>query len=111
MFQVRVRLAANDSIELHPLLLKPRDLTPLEFDIPREATRTGTLSLSWHVEPGRGGNARGCQVAEVWLIKKKGTEFGRASRRCDQRRSATAVAAAGRAPPSPQAGRAPSGRL
>jgi hypothetical protein len=70
MFQVRVRLAANESIEVHPFLLKPRDMTPLEFEIPREATRSGTLNLSWHVEPGRGGNGRGCQVAEVWLIKK-----------------------------------------
>jgi len=69
MFQVRVRLTANESIEVHPLLLKPRDMTPLEFDIPREATRAGVLNLSWHAEqPGRG-NGRGCQVAEVWLIK------------------------------------------
>jgi hypothetical protein len=70
MFQVRVRLAANASIEVHPFLLKPRDMTPQEFEIPRESTRSGTLNLSWHVEPGRGGNGRGCQVAEVWLIKR-----------------------------------------
>jgi len=70
MFQVKVRLTANESIEVHPLLLKPRDMKPLEFDIPQEATRTGVLNLSWHAEqPGRG-NGRGCQVAEVWLIKK-----------------------------------------
>ncbi len=70
MFQVKVRLSANDSIEVHPFLLKPRDMTPLEFDIPREATRDGTLTLTWTAEPGRGGNGRGCQVAEVWLIRK-----------------------------------------
>jgi hypothetical protein len=70
MFQVRIRLVANDAIEVHPLLLKPREMTPLEFELPAEATRSGTLGLSWHVEPGRGGNGRGCQVAEVWLIKK-----------------------------------------
>ena len=45
-------------------------MTPLEFDIPLEATRSGTLNLSWYAEPGRGGNGRGCQVSEVWLIKK-----------------------------------------
>ncbi len=61
---------ANDSIEVHPFLVKPRDMTPLEFDIPREATRRRTLNLSWYADPGRGGNGRGCQVAEVWLIKK-----------------------------------------
>jgi hypothetical protein len=69
MFQVRVRLAANESIEVHPFLLKPRDMTPVEFDISPEATRSGTLTLTWTAEPGRG-NGRGCQVAEVWLIKK-----------------------------------------
>jgi hypothetical protein len=70
MFQVKIRLAANDSIEVHPFLTKPRDMTPVEFDIPREATRNGTLTLTWTAEPGRGGNGRGCQVAEVWLIRK-----------------------------------------
>jgi hypothetical protein len=70
MFQVKIRLTANESIDVHPFLLKPRDMTPLEFDIPPAATHTGHLNLSWHVEPGRGGNGRGCQVAEVWLIKK-----------------------------------------
>jgi hypothetical protein len=70
MFQVKVRLTANESIEVHPLLLKPRDMKPLEFDVPREATRNGVMNLSWHAEqPGRG-NGRGCQVSEVWLIKK-----------------------------------------
>ena len=62
--------SAGDSIEVHPFLLKPRDMKSLEFDLPREATRTSELNLSWHAEPGRGGNGRGCQVSEVWLIKK-----------------------------------------
>jgi hypothetical protein len=26
--------------------------------------------LNWTQEPGAGGNGRGCQVAEVWLIKQ-----------------------------------------
>jgi hypothetical protein len=70
MFQVRVRLAANDTIEVHPWLVKPRSMVPQEFDVPSEATRSGTLNLSWYAESGRGGNGRGCQVSEVWLIKK-----------------------------------------
>ncbi len=70
MFQVRVRLMANDSVEVHPSLGKPRNMAPVEFDIPAEATRSGKLNLSWYAEPGRGGNGRGCQVSEVWLIKK-----------------------------------------
>ncbi len=70
MFQLKVRLAANDAIEIHPFLTKPRDMTPVEFDIPPDATRDGTLTLTWTADLGRGGNGRGCQVAEVWLIKK-----------------------------------------
>jgi hypothetical protein len=69
-FRPRVRLLANGSVEVHPLMAKPKDVRPLEFDIPPEATRGGALELTWHQEPGRGGNGRGCQVAEVWLIKR-----------------------------------------
>ncbi len=70
MFQVPIGMKANDTIEVHPPLLKPREMTPVEFDLPAEATRDGTLKLSWVAEPNRGGNGRGCQVSEVWLIKK-----------------------------------------
>ncbi len=70
MFQAKLRLTAGESIQVHPFLTKPRDMRPLEFDIPHEATRTGSLDLSWFAEAGRGGNGRGCQIAEVWLIKK-----------------------------------------
>jgi len=65
-----IRLVANDSVEIHPLLQKPFPYRPLEFDIPRAATRAGELILSWYREAGLGGNARGCQVSELWLIKK-----------------------------------------
>lgn len=57
-------------IEIHPLMLKPQPVRPIEFDIPRAATSSGELNLSWYREAGLGGNGRGCQVAEVWLIKK-----------------------------------------
>jgi len=70
MLQALVRLTANDSIDVHPFLHKPSNMMPVEFDIPHEATRSGTVNLSWYAEPGRGGNGRGCQVSEVWLIKK-----------------------------------------
>ncbi|MGO9465681.1 MAG: hypothetical protein ACLQVF_16190 [Isosphaeraceae bacterium] len=70
MLQAQVRLTANDSIDVHPFLHKPSNMMPKEFDIPLEATRSGTLNLSWYAEAGRGGNGRGCQVSEVWLIKK-----------------------------------------
>ena len=66
----KIRLAANEKFEIHPLIAKPVPYAPLEFDIPAEATAGGELRLSWTGEPGLGGNGRGCQVSEVWLIKK-----------------------------------------
>lgn len=66
----KIRLVAGDGLEIHPLMLKPQPVSPIEFDIPRAATATGELRLAWYREPGLGGNGRGCQVAEVWLMKK-----------------------------------------
>jgi hypothetical protein len=63
-----VRLVANEKSEVHPLLNKPYER--IEFDLPPEATAGGELNLRWYGQPGRGGAGRGCQVAEVWLIKK-----------------------------------------
>ena len=65
----KIRLVAG-AHEIHPLMLKPQPVRPIEFDIPREATSGGELRLSWYREAGLGGNGRGCQVAEVWLMKK-----------------------------------------
>jgi hypothetical protein len=63
----KVRLEANEGVEIHPFIEKPRPLRPLEFPVPQDATRGGTLTLRWTREPGQGGNGRGCQVSEVWL--------------------------------------------
>lgn len=72
-----VRLVATSSnpgakpseIEVHPFMPKPQPPKPLEFDIPSEATSHGQLTLTWHSDPDRGGAGRGCQIAEVWLLK------------------------------------------
>ena len=66
---VPVRLAANGR-EIHGFRNKPNPPEPLEFDIPREATQSGDLTLEWTRPPGGGGNGLGVQVAEVWLMKK-----------------------------------------
>ena len=66
----KVRLVAGERWEVHSLIEKPAPLRPLEFDIPHEATERGELDLAWYGEPGLGGNGRGCQISEVWLIKK-----------------------------------------
>jgi len=66
----KIRLEAGAGIEVHPFMPKPVPVKPLEFDIPAQATAKGQLDLSWYREPGQGGNGRGNQVAEVWLIRK-----------------------------------------
>jgi hypothetical protein len=63
-----VRLVAGDKTEIHPLLLKPYER--VEFDLPREATASGTLNLRWYGKNSYSGAGRYCQVAEVWLVKK-----------------------------------------
>jgi hypothetical protein len=76
-FDVKVRLVAvaasenarEKEIEIHPFQPKPQPVAPVEFEIPHEATSSGTLTLTWHSNPDRGGPGRGCQIAEVWLIK------------------------------------------
>jgi hypothetical protein len=75
-FEFQVRLVARAStgagkreIEIHPFQPKPQPVRPVEFDIPREATFGGELTLSWQSDPDRGGAGRGCQIAEAWLTK------------------------------------------
>ena len=65
----KIRLVANDTIEVHPYLAKPMPFKLLEFPIAPAATQSGKLTLSWFGEPGLGGNGRSCQVSEVWLMK------------------------------------------
>jgi hypothetical protein len=63
-----LHLMANDKVEIHSFLTKPYER--LEFPIPASATASGSLELKFEGQPGRGGNGRGCQIAELWLIKK-----------------------------------------
>jgi len=66
----KIRLVANDGTEIHPLLTRPLPFKPLEFDLPLPATAGGQLTLTWSGEPGLGGNGRGCQVSELWLMRR-----------------------------------------
>jgi hypothetical protein len=63
-----IRLVAGGRLEVHGYLIRPYE--PLEFQVPAAATAGGELTLAWTQEPGAGGNGRGCQVAEVWLLRK-----------------------------------------
>jgi hypothetical protein len=68
MRKIALRLTAN-GIEVHPFREKGTTPEPVEFDLPAQATRTGTVTLEWTRPPGLGGNGRGTQVSEVWLIR------------------------------------------
>lgn len=70
-FHSTMRLTADDHYEVHPALPQPPEPEPLEFPIPREATVDGHLELRWDPVPGSG---RGCQVAEVWLVRARQVE-------------------------------------
>jgi hypothetical protein len=69
MPRVPIRLVANGNTEIHSAIQKPSPVAPIEFDIPQSATRSGSLNLEWTRPAGLGGNGRGCQVSEVWLIR------------------------------------------
>ncbi len=66
----KIRLTAGDGITVHDYLLPAEKPVPVVYDIPVQATKTGTLSLKWNMLPGSDGPGRGCSVAEVWLMKK-----------------------------------------
>ncbi len=68
-FDHKIRLVANEGVEIHPYLAKPFPIEPLEFAIPSGAIKNGELNLTWSGEQGLGGNGRTCEVSEVWLIK------------------------------------------
>jgi hypothetical protein len=67
--KMKIRMVANGSVEIHPFIEKPNPTRRLEFELPPEATRGGTLELSWMRPTGLGGNGRGCQVSEIWLMR------------------------------------------
>ncbi len=69
-FAAKMRLVADDQFEVHPYLAKQHPVRPVEFDVPPDATHDGSLTLAWTQSPDYRGNGRGCQVAEVWLIRK-----------------------------------------
>jgi hypothetical protein len=66
----KLRLMAGD-IEIHSYVSRPLPFRPLEFSIPSSAFQNGELNLAWYGELGLGGNGRGCQVSEVWLVKEQ----------------------------------------
>lgn len=71
VFDVKIRLLADENVVVHPYRKKPLPIEPLTFDVPQEATDDGELTLKWNIQPREGGEDLGCQVGEVWLMKKE----------------------------------------
>jgi hypothetical protein len=59
-----------DEMMVHDYLRRAFEIVPVSFDVPIEVTKDGDLTLQWDIKSGQGGTGRGCQIAEVWLIKK-----------------------------------------
>jgi hypothetical protein len=64
----KMRLIANGSKLVHDYMAKPYPPAPVTIHLLHELTSTGTLDLAWNQLPGDGGNGRGCQLSETWLI-------------------------------------------
>ncbi|MBI5095752.1 MAG: hypothetical protein HZB26_25370 [Candidatus Hydrogenedentes bacterium] len=64
-FKSTMRLVANGKTEIHGPLKQPDPVAPVEFVVPKAVTSSGALELEWRLVEGRG-----CQVAEVWLLKE-----------------------------------------
>ena len=79
---IKLRLMANDAVEIHPYIERTWPPAVQEFPIPESATARGELKLAWNREPGLGGSGSGCQVAEVWLVLEP--ELGEDARKASQ---------------------------
>lgn len=66
-----IRLVADEDMMVHDYTKRAAEIGPVSFDIPLEATKDGELTLKWNMKLGQGGHGRGCQIAEVWLMKKQ----------------------------------------
>lgn len=75
-FASKMRLLANGAHEIHGWHDQPANCGPEEFSVPAQATQNGVLDLEWQLTPEMNKllpyrpMARGCQVAEVWLLKQ-----------------------------------------
>ncbi|MCW5964157.1 MAG: hypothetical protein KIT83_08965 [Bryobacterales bacterium] len=67
--RVPIRLEADGGHEIHAFQEKNLEFEPVEFAVPREATADGVLTLRFTKPTGLGGNGRGVQVCEVWLLR------------------------------------------
>lgn len=64
-YKPTMTLTLHDTYSVHGPVKQPDPIWPVEYYIPRDATKGGSLDLEWNLVDGRG-----CMVSEVWLIRK-----------------------------------------
>lgn len=62
----KVRLIANDRFLIHDFIDTKRKVLTEEFKISKDIISSGELTLKWIADDGE----RGCEVAEIWLVKE-----------------------------------------
>lgn len=60
-----------DGVLVHDFVERPSPPAPLVFDLPADVAKDGELLLTFSQEPGGRGGGRGCQVAELWLMRAR----------------------------------------
>lgn len=68
----RLRLETGNGHPLHEYRDKPEPGEPLTFPVPAAGIVGDTLELVCRREPGLGGNGRGAQICEIWLLREGG---------------------------------------
>ena len=64
-YRPTMTLTLNETYSIHGPVKQPDPIWPVEYYIPHEATKGGTLDIEWNLVDGRG-----CMVSEVWLIRQ-----------------------------------------
>jgi hypothetical protein len=67
-YALPLALVANATLQLQAPTQRKTNPQTVEYDLPRETTRSGTLDLMWSRPVGLGGSGRGRQIAQVWLF-------------------------------------------
>jgi len=62
-----IKLTANNYL-VHDYIEKPWPMTTLSFPVPSAATSSGSVLFTFSGIPGGGGNGRGVQISEVFLV-------------------------------------------